>query len=69
MLSPILALKGRSSDPGVTNVRNTTSPHWRRWLAPESRCVVPAVPGRSTAASTIWYGTLSLPFQISACDA
>ena len=25
----------------VTNVRNTTSPHWRRWLEPESRCLVP----------------------------
>jgi putative SOS response-associated peptidase YedK len=25
----------------VTNVRNTKSPHWRRWLKPESRCVVP----------------------------
>lgn len=28
-------------DPGVTNVRNTGSPHWRRWLGPESRCLVP----------------------------
>ena len=25
----------------VTNIRNTTSPHWRRWLGPESRCLVP----------------------------
>jgi hypothetical protein len=29
------------SDPGVTNVRNVSSPHWRRWLGVESRCVVP----------------------------
>ncbi|MFK4623533.1 putative SOS response-associated peptidase YedK [Bradyrhizobium diazoefficiens] len=28
--------------PPVTNERNTTSPHWRRWLKPESRCLVPA---------------------------
>lgn len=28
--------------PPVTNIRNTTSPHWRRWLKPESRCLVPA---------------------------
>lgn len=28
-------------DSGVTNIRNVTSPHWRRWLGPESRCVVP----------------------------
>jgi putative SOS response-associated peptidase YedK len=25
----------------TTNIRNTKSPHWRRWLAPESRCLVP----------------------------
>ena len=25
----------------VTNIRNTTSPHWRRWLGPASRCLVP----------------------------
>lgn len=41
MPSPVFALKGRNSDPGVTNVRNTASSHWRRWLGPESRCVVP----------------------------
>ena len=26
----------------VTNIRNVKSPHWRRWLGPASRCVVPA---------------------------
>jgi putative SOS response-associated peptidase YedK len=26
----------------VTNIRNTKSPHWRRWLRPENRCLVPA---------------------------
>lgn len=41
MPSPAFALKGRSTDPGVTNVRNAASPHWRRWLAPASRCAVP----------------------------
>ncbi len=41
MPSPAFALKGRKTDPGVTNVRNVTSPHWRRWLGVESRCVVP----------------------------
>jgi putative SOS response-associated peptidase YedK len=25
----------------VTNIRNTQSPHWRRWLGPASRCLVP----------------------------
>jgi putative SOS response-associated peptidase YedK len=40
MPSPAFALKGRNSDPGVTNVRNAASPHWRRWLGVEGRCVV-----------------------------
>ena len=25
----------------VTNIRNTSSPHWRRWLGPTTRCLVP----------------------------
>jgi hypothetical protein len=28
--------------PPVTNIRNTSSPHWRGWLKPENRCLVPA---------------------------
>lgn len=28
-------------DKGTTNVRNTASQHWKRWLGPESRCLVP----------------------------
>ena len=28
-------------DPGVTNIRNTASLHWRRWLEPAHRCLVP----------------------------
>jgi len=41
MPSPGFALKDRKSDPGITNVRNTSSAHWRRWLGVENRCVVP----------------------------
>ena len=41
MPSPVFALKGKKTDPGVTNIRNTRSPHWRRWLWPENRCLVP----------------------------
>jgi putative SOS response-associated peptidase YedK len=41
MPSSAFALKGRATDPGVTNVRNTSSPHWRRWLGPANRCIVP----------------------------
>lgn len=28
-------------DKGTTNVRNTNSKHWKRWLGPENRCLVP----------------------------
>ena len=28
--------------PPVTNIRNLSSPHWRGWLKPASRCLVPA---------------------------
>ena len=28
--------------PQVTNIRNTSSPHWRGWLKPENRCLIPA---------------------------
>lgn len=41
MPTPPNYLKG-TVDRGVTNIRNVKSPHWRRWLAPEFRCVVPA---------------------------
>ena len=41
MPTPPAFLKG-PIDRGVTNIRNTASPHWRRWLGPENRCVVPA---------------------------
>ena len=41
MPSPAFALKGCKTDPGVANVRNAASPHWRRWLGVEHRCVVP----------------------------
>jgi len=41
MPTPPKFIKGKA-DAGVTNVRNVASPHWRRWLGVESRCVVPA---------------------------
>lgn len=28
--------------PPITNIRNMSSPHWRGWLRPENRCLVPA---------------------------
>jgi putative SOS response-associated peptidase YedK len=32
----------RTGGPPVTNIRNTSSPHWRMSLAPENRCLAPA---------------------------
>jgi len=40
MPSPSFVTKG-NPDTGVTNIRNVTSPHWKRWLGPENRCLVP----------------------------
>lgn len=40
MPSPPSVMK-TARDPGVTNVRNLGSPHWRRWLGRENRCLVP----------------------------
>jgi hypothetical protein len=31
----------RTGGPPVTNIRNTSSPHWRMWLKRENRCRVP----------------------------
>lgn len=28
-------------DGGTTNVRNTSSQHWKPWLSPANRCLVP----------------------------
>lgn len=28
-------------DSGTTNIRNTKSAHWKRWLGVDNRCVVP----------------------------
>jgi putative SOS response-associated peptidase YedK len=41
MPTPPGALRGRKVDRGVTNIRHTVSPWWRRWLGVEHRCLVP----------------------------
>jgi len=35
------ALLKAEPDGGTTNIRNTSSKHWKRWLEPPNRCVVP----------------------------
>jgi putative SOS response-associated peptidase YedK len=32
----------RTGGPPVTNIRNTSSPHWGGWLKSQNRCLVPA---------------------------
>ena len=41
MPTPPQYLANRRTDPGVTNIRRVNSAHWRPWLGPEHRCVVP----------------------------
>lgn len=41
MPTPAKFLAGKRTDKGVTNIRNAASPHWRRWLSVEHRCLVP----------------------------
>lgn len=58
MPSPAFALKGKTVDPGITNVRNTASPHWRRWLGQEHRCLVPLTSFsefNKAAGGAIWF--------------
>ena len=43
MPSPQFVLKGRTTDSGVNDVRNVSSPHWRRWLDPDNCCLVPYI--------------------------
>jgi len=48
-------------DSGTTNVRNTSSAHWKRWLGAENRCLVPftafSEPGRDEEGKyrPIWF--------------
>jgi putative SOS response-associated peptidase YedK len=41
MPTPPQYLAGKKVDRGVTNIRQTASSHWRAWLVPEHRCLVP----------------------------
>jgi putative SOS response-associated peptidase YedK len=41
MPRPPAFLKPEAIDRGVTNIRNVNSPHWRAWMRPENRCLVP----------------------------
>lgn len=57
MPTPPQYLLGKRVDRGVTNVRNVASPHWRQWLTPAQRCLVPFDRFAEPAAggSTAWF--------------
>src|SRR3954447_9608113 len=53
----------RTGGPPVTNIRNTSSPHWRGWMKPETRCLVPfnsfaeyaPEPNPETKKDVVWF--------------
>jgi putative SOS response-associated peptidase YedK len=61
MPTPSNVLAGKKADPGITNVRNTASSHWRRWLGVENRCLVPFTsfsepnPGAVADRAPVWF--------------
>ena len=56
MPTPQVFLEGKRTDPGVTNIRNVASPHWRRWLGVEHRCLVPFDRFAEPAGGTnVWF--------------
>jgi putative SOS response-associated peptidase YedK len=43
-------------DGGTTNIRNTSSKHWKRWLGVENRCIVPMSSfSEFNAGGDIWF--------------
>jgi putative SOS response-associated peptidase YedK len=54
-------------DSGTTNVRNTASSHWKPWLSPVNRCLVPftafSEPGRDAEGRyrPIWFEVATEP--------
>ena len=64
----------RTGGPPVTNIRNTSSPHWRGWLKPENRCLVPAnsfaeyapEPNPETKKKDVVWFALKIPGRCSA---
>ena len=58
-----MPLPPRTGGLPVTNIRNTSSPHWRSWLKPEKRCLVPAnssaeyapEPNPETKKGVVWF--------------
>ena len=53
-------------DKGVTNVRNTSSSHWKRWLGPANRCLVPFTAFsefNKAAGGNVWFASNDKPLM------
>jgi len=53
-------------DKGVTNVRNTSSSHWKRWLGPANRCLVPFTQFsefNKAAGGNVWFENPDKPLM------
>ena len=57
---PELPGTGTKTDPGVTNIRNLNSAHWRGWLGIESRCVVPFTRSLRERVDAKWFPATDL---------
>jgi putative SOS response-associated peptidase YedK len=58
-----VAARAARDFPPVTNIRNSSSPHWRGWLEPENRCLEPfnsfaeyaPEPNPETNKDVVWF--------------
>jgi putative SOS response-associated peptidase YedK len=58
-----MAARAARDFPPVTNIRNSSSPHWRGWLEPENRCLEPfnsfaeyaPEPNPETNKDVVWF--------------
>jgi hypothetical protein len=66
MPTPPKLLEGKKTDNGVTNVRNVSSPHWRRWLATGIRCIVPSTASRKIGHS--WGASVAVALAFRHAD-
>jgi putative SOS response-associated peptidase YedK len=53
-----IAMLKAGRNPGITNIRNTNSQHWKRWLGVGNRCFVPFTSFskfNAAAGNDIWF--------------
>ena len=66
----------RTGGPPLTNIRNTSSPHWRAWVKPEHHCLVPVIslaeyapePNLETKKKdVVWFCTCGIAAAVCFC--